>query len=82
MKRRLRLPSSGKLRDGVLFIAGLAGLGYETFSTGPEKPTLIIAFVGMLGLPLFIRTDEARIEPPPRKATSPVKPEPDAEETE
>ena len=47
-------------RDTILFIVGLGGIVYETFSGGPEKPTLIVAFVGMLGLPLFIRTDEQR----------------------
>lgn len=45
-------------RDTILFLGGLSGLVYETISGGQEKPTLIIAFVGMLGLPLFIRNDE------------------------
>lgn len=47
-------------RDTILFVGGLAGLTYETVIASTEKPTLIIAFVGMLGLPLFIRGDEAR----------------------
>lgn len=46
-------------RDTLLFFVGLGGIVYETLTNGAEKPTLIIAFVGMLGLPLFIRNDEA-----------------------
>lgn len=45
-------------RDTILFVFGLLGLAYETIIDNAEKPTLIIAFVGMLGLPLFIRNDE------------------------
>jgi hypothetical protein len=47
-------------RDAILFVFGLGGISYETFAKGAEKPTLIIAFAAMLGLPLFIRNDEAR----------------------
>jgi hypothetical protein len=49
-------------RDTILFVTGLGGLAYETFTVHAEKPTLIIAFAAMLGLPLFIRSDEARKE--------------------
>ena len=66
-RRRLRLPDGFVTRDRLLFVVGLAGIVYETVSGGAEKPTLIIAFVGMLGLPLFIKTDEQHQDgdPPP-----------------
>lgn len=47
------------LRDAILFIVGIAGIIYETVATGGERPTLIIAFLGMCGAPIFLRTDEA-----------------------
>ena len=78
MPRRFRLPRLREVRitrDTILFIFGLGGIVYETLSGGAEKPTLIIAFVGMLGLPLFIRSDEQRnheAPPPP----SPILPAP------
>lgn len=69
----MKLPAARVSRDTILFIAGLTGLGYETVIANAEKPTLIIAFVGMLGLPLFIRGDEAR-----RNGKSDDKPKEDA----
>ena len=47
-------------RDIILFVAGILGLVYETVVTGGERPTLIIAFLGMCGAPIFLRTDEAQ----------------------
>lgn len=45
-------------RDSILFILGLAGIGWETLAQGAEKPTLLIVFGAMVGLPAFLRTDE------------------------
>lgn len=56
----MKLPTAQVTRDTILFVGGLAGLTYETLTVHAEKPTLIIAFIGMLGLPIFIRSDEAR----------------------
>lgn len=56
----MKLPSFKITRDTICFVGGLAGLAHQTLIASAEKPTLIIAFVGMLGLPLFIRGDEAR----------------------
>lgn len=83
MFRRFRLPRPHErkiTRDTILFVTGLGGIGYETFSGGMEKPTLIIAFVGMLGLPLFIRTDEQRSRdvPPPPPPVMPPAPDEEA----
>lgn len=48
-------------RDGVLFIGGLAGITYETvFYKGETRDVLVLAFLAMMGLPAFLRADEAR----------------------
>lgn len=45
-------------RDTVLFIAGLAGIAHEALTRGAERPTLLILFGAMVGLPAFLRQDE------------------------
>jgi hypothetical protein len=42
-------------RDLVLFIAGLLGVLHETVLSTAERPTLLILFAAMLGLPLFLQ---------------------------
>lgn len=54
----MRLPRTKLTRDAILFAAGLAGLVHETVIAATERPTLIIAFLAMMGLPAFLRTDE------------------------
>lgn len=54
-KRRLRIT-----RDGTLFVAGLAGVAYETLYTGGDRPTLLLLFAAMMGLPAFLQRDEAK----------------------
>lgn len=53
LRSRLRF-----LRTTVLFVAGLSGIAYETVATGTERPTLLILFAAMIGLPFALRTDE------------------------
>lgn len=49
----------GISRDLVLFVAGLLGILHETLLTnGVERPTLLLLFGAMCGLPLFLRADE------------------------
>ncbi len=48
------------VRDAVLFIAGLAGIVYVTVTDGGDRPTLLILFGGMIGLPAFLRVDEKK----------------------
>jgi hypothetical protein len=45
-------------RDTILFIVGLLGIAYETLIDAVDKPTLLIGFFAMVGLPVFLRTDE------------------------
>jgi hypothetical protein len=47
-------------RDIVLFGAGLLGVFHETVIGAVERPTLLFLFAAMLGLPMFLRTDEHR----------------------
>lgn len=46
------------LRDIMLFAGGVAGVFHETVLTGTERPTLLILFAAMMGLPAFLRQDE------------------------
>lgn len=62
-------------RDTVLFTVGLLGIAFETLVTGGERPTLLILFGGMVGLPVFLRTDEKAHVPPPPTVPPPVVPE-------
>ncbi len=45
-------------RDTILFTFGLLGIIYETLAQGGERPTLLILFAGMVGLPAFLKGDE------------------------
>lgn len=45
-------------RDTVLFMAGIAGIFHETVIAEVERPSLLLLFSTMLGLPAFLRSDE------------------------
>jgi len=49
-----------KVRDPVLFLGGLAGVAHETVLSSADRPTLLILFAAMLGLPAFLRSDEKK----------------------
>jgi len=49
-------------RDGILFLAGLAGVGHETLVANADRPTLLLLFAAMIGLPAFLRHDETKNE--------------------
>lgn len=48
------------VRDVILFFAGLAGVFHETAIADVERPTLLLLFAAMMGLPAFLRQDERR----------------------
>lgn len=52
-ERRVRVT-----RDSVLFASGLAGVFYETVFDKADRPTLLLLFGAMMGLPAFLRSDE------------------------
>lgn len=54
--QRWPIPHIG--RDTILFTAGLLGVIHETLWASAERPTLLILFAGMMGLPAFLRRDE------------------------
>lgn len=54
-RRRLRIT-----RDGILFTAGLAGVAFETLHAGGDRPTLLLLFAAMMGLPAFLQKDDQR----------------------
>lgn len=41
-------------RSGILFITGLLGIGHETLLEHSERPTLLVLFAAMIGLPAFL----------------------------
>jgi hypothetical protein len=63
MMARLRPPTFVQFRTAVLFLGGLAGVAYETLVNQSDRPTLLIMFGAMMGLPLFLKSDEKH--PPP-----------------
>jgi hypothetical protein len=50
------------VRNVVLFCAGLAGVAYETLVSRGERPTLLLLFAAMMGLPAFLFEDDRRRE--------------------
>lgn len=60
VKRRAAAWSFPLIRDIILFIAGLAGLAYETVFTKTDRPTLLLLYAAMLGLPAFLQANDAR----------------------
>lgn len=52
--------SFNQLRDAALFMGGMAGVFHETVLQTGERPTLLILFAAMMGLPAFLRADQLR----------------------
>lgn len=56
-------PTSRALRDALTFGAGLLGFVHEVIVTKGERPALLVACAGLMGLAPFLRADERRQEP-------------------
>ena len=54
----MKYPTFNQIRRGVLFLGGLVGVAYVTLIDTTDRPTLLILFAAMMGLPLFLETDE------------------------
>lgn len=50
-----RPPRVNITRDAILFITGLVGVLHETIAYNGERPSLLVLFAGMMGLPLYLR---------------------------
>jgi hypothetical protein len=61
----MRRPTFVQFRTAALFIGGMVGAGYVTLVDSTDRPTLLILFGAMMGLPLFLKVDEKHIELPP-----------------
>lgn len=46
------------IRDTAMFVTGLLGFAHEILLRGPERPTLLLACLALMGVPFFIRKDE------------------------
>lgn len=45
------------IRDGVLLVAGVVGVGHETLMTDEPRLPLLFLFGAMMGLPAFLGLD-------------------------
>jgi hypothetical protein len=64
-------------REGLLFISGMAGFWHEVVIwKGPDRPFIIGACLGMMGLTAFIGWDEKK-KPPPAPPPETPAPEPE-----
>lgn len=49
-----------KVREAILFIAGLIGFVHEVFISDSDRKGLIVAFLSMMGVPFARRIDRYR----------------------
>ncbi len=53
----MRTPSVKIARNTVLFVVGLLGVAHETLISNADRPTLLLLFAAMIGLPSFLGKD-------------------------
>ncbi len=53
-----KLPVVKIARTTVLLVAGLLGLAHETVVAEAERPTLVLGFLALCGLPVFLNKEE------------------------
>ncbi len=54
------MPPWPTIRNVILFFGGMAGVANESIRYGAERPTLLLLYAAMLGLPAFLRADEGK----------------------
>jgi hypothetical protein len=64
LKRWLRQHPLRLTRDTALFLGGMAGITYETVINSAERPSLLVLFAGMVGLPSFLPKKPPPSPPP------------------
>jgi len=50
--------TSAVIQKSVLFVVGILGVAHETLVSNSERPTLLLLFAAMVGLPAFLAKDE------------------------
>ena len=74
----MRLPSWTAIRDGALWLAGMALLTHETLLVPSPRWELLLVATAMLGLPGILRGDFALTSspgpPPPERSSLPDSP--------
>ena len=50
------------IRDLILFFAGLGGVMHQTLVEDADRPTLLLLFAAMMGLPIVFNADQRRSE--------------------
>lgn len=43
------------IRNVILFFGGLLGVGFEAVARSGERPSLLLLYAAMMGLPAFLR---------------------------
>lgn len=51
-----------QIRSTILFVVGILGIAYVTLVDKVDRPTLLLLFAAMIGLPAFLRVDEKKRE--------------------
>lgn len=51
-----------QIRNTLVFFGGLAGVAHEVVLTNGERPSLLILFAAMMGLPAVISKDKSNNE--------------------
>lgn len=46
--------------EWTLRLAGMIGIAHETLIAKTDRPTLLLLFAAMIGLPSFLKADERR----------------------
>ena len=70
-KWEIRRVLRNDLRDAILFLAGLAGVIHETIYVVEPREPLLILFAAMMGLPAFLRWEDAEDKRKKRNGEAP-----------
>ena len=64
------------VRDIVLFLGGFAGVLHETLVVNVDRPTLLILFAAMMGMPAFFHpVGQSQQGPPSPPGNNPSNPD-------
>jgi hypothetical protein len=58
----LSLPPGLLTWNNVLRLVGLLGVAHETVVNNVDRPTLLLLFAAMIGIPSFVKQDSGRRE--------------------